>query len=85
MAKSRKKLTFFQRSEARRIARQVYTDPQLRTEEQRKLAFDDRASRQGLDPATIFLLIQIAIKLWQWWSDNKVSNPKIFPTEGEPE
>ena len=37
-----------------------------------------------LDPATIFLLLQIAYKIWQWWKANKVSDPSLVASAGEP-
>jgi hypothetical protein len=46
---------------------------------------DPRVQRIAkLDPATIFLLLQIAYKLWQWWRDNKVSDPSVVASAGEP-
>jgi hypothetical protein len=46
---------------------------------------DKRVQRIAkLDPATIFLLLQIAIKLWQWWRDRKVSDPSVVASAGEP-
>jgi hypothetical protein len=46
---------------------------------------DPRVQRIAkLDPATIFLLLQIAIKLWQWWRDRKVSDPSVVASAGEP-
>lgn len=51
-------------------------------------AFNDAAKTDpqlvGLDPATIFLLIQMAIKLWMWWREFKESNPSDTPQAGEP-
>ena len=38
----------------------------------------------GIDPATLFLLIQIALKLWIWWQQNKVESPSESVGEGEP-
>lgn len=38
----------------------------------------------GIDPATLFLLMQIAIKLWIWWNSNKVETPSEAVAEGEP-
>jgi hypothetical protein len=38
----------------------------------------------GIDPATLFLLIQIALKLWIWWQQNKVESPSESIGEGEP-
>ena len=38
----------------------------------------------GIDPATILMLIELAIKLWQWWSSHKVSEPSVVAMTGEP-
>ena len=38
----------------------------------------------GIDPATLFLLIQIALKLWIWWQQNKVESPSESVGMGEP-
>ena len=46
---------------------------------------DSRVQRIAkLDPATILLFLQIAYKLWQWWRDNKVSDPSVVASAGEP-
>jgi len=37
----------------------------------------------GLDPATIFLLIQIAIKLWQLWSEMRHDHPSAVASANE--
>jgi hypothetical protein len=38
----------------------------------------------GIDPATLFLLIQIALKLWIWWKSQKVESPSEDVAVGEP-
>jgi hypothetical protein len=38
----------------------------------------------GIDPATLFLLIQIALKLWIWWQQNNVESPSATVGMGEP-
>ena len=38
----------------------------------------------GLDPATIFLLVQMALKLWAWWRQHQKDNPSDTPQAGEP-
>ena len=46
---------------------------------------DPRVQRIAkLDPATIFLFLQIAYKLWQIWRDRKVSHPSVVASAGEP-
>ena len=46
--------------------------------------FKQDARIAGLDPGTILLLIQIAIKLWQLWQDRKVSAPESVRRTDEP-
>jgi hypothetical protein len=36
------------------------------------------------NPATILFFLQIAYKLWQWWRDNRVSDPSVVASAGEP-
>jgi len=38
----------------------------------------------SIDPATLFLLIQIALKLWIWWQQNKVEKPSELVDSSEP-
>jgi hypothetical protein len=38
----------------------------------------------GIDPTTLFLLIQIALKLWIWWQQNNVESPSATVGMGEP-
>jgi len=46
---------------------------------------DSRVQRIAkLDPATIALFLQIAVMLWKWWRDRKVSDPSIVASAGEP-
>ena len=46
---------------------------------------DPRVQRIAkLDPATIFLLLQIAVKLWQYWRANKISDPSVVASVAEP-
>jgi hypothetical protein len=46
---------------------------------------DPRVQRIAkLDPATIALFLQVAVMLWQWWRDNKISEPSVVAMSGEP-
>jgi hypothetical protein len=36
------------------------------------------------DPMTVIFLLQIAFKLWQYWRKNKISEPSVVSSEGEP-
>lgn len=42
------------------------------------------AGSAGIDPATIILLIKIALALWDWWNQRSVDDPGDRPMEGEP-
>jgi hypothetical protein len=51
----------------------------------RRFERDPRVTRiAGFDPATIFLFIQIAVQLWQWWRERKISDPSVVAMGGEP-
>ena len=83
---------------ARRAAREIWiaskTDAELAKlvkqavdgdEDSQKLLFASHPEMPvGIDPATLFLLIQIALKLWIWWQQNKVESPSESVGEGEP-
>ena len=83
---------------ARRAAREIWiaskTDAELAKlvkqavdgdEDAQKLLFATHPEMPvGIDPATLFLLIQIALKLWIWWQQNKVESPSESVAEGEP-
>jgi hypothetical protein len=83
---------------ARRAAREIWiaskTDAEVAKlvkqavdgdEDAQKLLFATHPEMPvGIDPATLFLLIQIALKLWIWWQQNKVESPSESVGEGEP-
>jgi hypothetical protein len=80
----------FARRRAKKHARKVaaelwrkHRDVDACTAELNELAKSD-PQLVGLDPATIFLLIQMAIRLWLWWRDFKEDNPSDTPQAGEP-
>jgi hypothetical protein len=51
----------------------------------RRFERDPKVTRiAGLDPATIFLFIQIAVQLWQYWRSNKIKEPGGIAMSGEP-
>lgn len=37
----------------------------------------------SIDPATLFLILQLAIKLWMWWNSTKTQSPPERPGMGE--
>ena len=83
---------------ARRAAREIWiaskTDAELAKlvkqavggdEDAQKLLFATHPEMPvGIDPATLFLLIQIALKLWIWWQQNNVESPSATVGMGEP-
>lgn len=53
-------------------------------EQSAKLLFGSHPELVGIDPATLFLLIQIALKLWMWWQSQKDDNPSEAVEPNEP-
>jgi hypothetical protein len=92
------RLKLSDRFAARRAAREIWiaskTDAELAKlvkqavdgdEDAQKLLFATHPEMPvGIDPATLILLIQIALKLWIWWQQNKVASPSEAVGEGEP-
>jgi hypothetical protein len=91
------KLRFRDRLRARNAARDLWvsrrSDPTIADMLSKAIDGDEDAGEQllashpelvGIDPATLLLLIQVAIKLWIWWQSNKVEDPSEAVAEGEP-
>ena len=92
------RLKLSDRRAARRAAREIWiaskTDAELAKlvkqavggdEDAQKLLFATHPEMPvGIDPATLFLLIQIALKLWIWWQQNNVESPSATVGAGEP-
>ena len=92
------RLKLSDRRAARRAAREIWiaskTDSELAKlvkqavdgdEDAQKLLFSTHPEMPvGIDPATLLLLIQIALKLWIWWQKNKVEAPSATVGAGEP-
>ena len=92
------RLKLADRFAARRAAREIWiaskTDAELAKlvkqavdgdEDAQKLLFATHPEMPvGIDPATLFLLIQIALKLWIWWQNNKIEDPPAKTIPGEP-
>lgn len=60
---------FLDRIKARRLGRQAFNNARGDLELAEAL-FKDDAKAEGLDPATILLLLQLAYKFWRWLKDN---------------
>ena len=91
------KLRFRDRLRARKAARDLWvsrrSDPTIAALLSKALDGDEDAGEQllashpelvGIDPATLLLLLQVAIRLWIWWQSNKVEDPSEAVAEGEP-
>ena len=92
------RLKLSDRRAARRAAREIWiaskTDAEVAKlikqavdgdEDAQKLLFATHPEMPvGIDPATLFLLIQIALKLWIWWQQNKVESPSESIDLSEP-
>ena len=91
------KLRFRDRLRARNAARDLWIarrkDPAVADLVAKAIDGDEDAGKQlfashpelvGIDPATLFLLIQMAIRLWMWWQSNKVEEPSEAISFGEP-
>ncbi len=70
---------------ARRAARRAY----IAKHEDQKLSsfvaeFENDFRMESLDPATIFLLVKMAIELWLWWKNRGETTPDTAPLPGEP-
>ena len=91
------RVRFRDRLRARNAAREIWVakkdDPAVADlvakavngdEEAGRLLMESHPEVVGIDPATLFLLIQIAIKLWLWWQSQKVETPSEAVEDGEP-
>lgn len=75
--------TLLQRRKARLAARYAWIDSEGDQHKAIHL-FNESPEMKGIDPATLLLLLQIAIQLWQWWKDRQVKEPSITATADEP-
>jgi hypothetical protein len=60
---------FLDRIKARRLGRKAFNKANGNLE-QAELLFKEDARAEGLDPATILMLLQLAYKFWRWLKDN---------------
>ncbi len=76
-----------QRRQARELARESWVEAgrdqtQARSSRARSI-FESKAKARGIDPATLFLLLQIALQLWSWWQKNNIDDPSVVESEAE--
>lgn len=69
-------LAITNRRERRKAVRQVC--------EQAEPLFRGSEITYGIDPATVWLLIQIAIMVWKWWQSKQIVNPPEVVGDDEP-
>ena len=70
----------------RRLARSIARHAWIQSSndiETAEVIFRGNSKLVGLDPATILLLIQIAFKLWQWWSELRHDHPSAVASYDE--
>ncbi len=46
--------------------------------------FRDEMAMESIDPQTLMILLQIALMLWKWWSENNVKEPSVVASSDEP-
>jgi len=68
---------------AREIARQAWVRSNGRGDDAR-LMFESHERVQKFSPATILLMLQVALALWQWWRDRGIDDPSAVASMDEP-
>ncbi len=68
---------------AREVARQSWIISRGKGDEAR-LWFENNERIRKFSPATILVMLQIAIALWQWWHDRKINEPSVVASLDEP-
>ena len=68
---------------AREIAREAWVRSHGRGDDAR-LLFESNERVQKFSPATILLMIQVALALWQWWKDRGIDDPSAVASMDEP-
>lgn len=78
-----KRPTLDERRAARQAARDAWIEAAGNPDRAREI-FESDPRMKAIDPATLFLLIQLAIKLWMWWQENKTDLPSVVASMEEP-
>lgn len=68
---------------AREIARQAWVKSHGSGDDAR-LLFESNERIQKFSPATILLMLQLAMALWQWWKDRGIDEPSAVASMDEP-
>ncbi len=68
---------------AREVARQAWVSSHGRGDDAR-LLFESNERIQKFSPATILLMLQLAMALWQWWKDRGIDEPSVVASMDEP-
>ena len=68
---------------AREVARQAWVRSHGAGDDARIL-FEQNERIQKFSPATILLMLQIAMALWQWWRDRGIDEPSAVASMDEP-
>lgn len=75
--------TLDERRAARAAARDAWIEA-AGDPERAKAIFEADHRMQSIDPATLFLLIQLALKLWLWWKEQNTDLPSVVASMSEP-
>jgi hypothetical protein len=68
---------------AREVARQAWVASNGLGDDAR-LLFEKNERVQKFSPATILLMVQVAMALWQWWRDRGIDEPSAVASMDEP-
>jgi hypothetical protein len=68
---------------AREVARQAWVRSHGSGDDAR-LLFEQNERIQKFSPATILLMLQVALALWQWWRDRGIDEPSTVASMDEP-
>jgi hypothetical protein len=77
------KLRIVDRIKGRQAARAAWIKSKQSGDDAKKFFEDDR-NLVGLDPATILMLLKIALELWKWWQEKGIEEPSVVASPDEP-
>lgn len=76
-------LNLLERRKARRLARVAWVESNGDAELAETI-FRSSPEAVKIDPNTILLFLQIAMVLWKFWKENKITHPTHTPRMNEP-